>query len=348
MAEIRRVAGVNPLAIQQASMLDDMFFSNAEAVFDADLVKKTSAVVILGDIKRCFSKEIRSAWPRFDTGRTEDGEIDFTCNNPDWTKTINGKRTVWVSYFDTIVLRAAKAMAILAEIENKKDIAKQEKKRFVAVEIEAEIKTLTDQLSTYKQTFRKAIKLCQQEETANELYPEMKLKYRTDSEGNVKQIAEPIMIHPQELPGEVVNLTVTQFMSLDFSVVVGETDPQKKWDALVATMTREKKEEEEDEDNIEINNWPRFETGAASMLSLLESGTFTTRMYAMWDKAKDIAPHADMIKTLVDLSIELNAIAQKLQAPKTGKGERSSLYARAIEVETDVTEEAEAVTAAAS
>src|SRR5271155_5379053 len=110
MAEIRRVAGVNPLAIQQAAMLDDMFFDNANEVFAADLVKKTSAVVILSDIKRCFPEDIRKAWPRFDAGRTEDGEIDYTCNHPDWTKTLNGKRTVWVSYFDTIVLRAAKSM----------------------------------------------------------------------------------------------------------------------------------------------------------------------------------------------------------------------------------------------
>jgi len=348
--ETRRVAGVNPKAIKEASLLDDGFFESADYVFAADLVKKTSAVVILTDIKRCFEPSIRKEWPKFDSGRTEDGEIDYTCNNPDWTKTLSGKRTVWVSYFDTHVLRAPKSMAITAQIENLRDQAKGEGgkvKKAQLLEYDSDIKTLETKLSSYKQTYRKAVKLLQQEERAAALYPEMKMSYRKDSDGNIKQCAEPIMCFPQELPLEGVNFTVTQFMSLDFEVegLSEETDPQKRWDLLLSTMTREPPEgDEEDEDNINVNNWKRFETSSASTLHLLEQGQFTTLLYGRLDKAKEISTHADLIKTLVELSVEYNAIAQHLKAPR--KGGKGSLYEQAMAEEENVTAEAEVIAAA--
>jgi len=341
-----RVAGVNPKAIKEASMLDDVFFEHFDVVFDADMVKKTSAVVIRDDILRCFDADIRKEWPLFDSGRTEDGEIDYSCNNPDWTKTVSGKRTIWVSYFDTHVMRSAKAMAITAKIENIRDTLKGESgkiKMQQKLDGEAEIKTLENKISSYKQTYRKAIKLVQQEARAAELYSELVVDFRKDQDGNVRQVAEPIMCYPAKLPLQGVNFTVTQFMSLNFYVegLDTETDQQKKWDLLLSTMTREPPEDEEDVDNININNFKRFETGSASMLHLLEDGGFTTKLYGMVDKAKDISAHADLIKTLVDLSVEFNAIAQHLKAPR--KGGKGSLYEQAMAVETTDTEEAEAI-----
>lgn len=347
MATNVRVAGVNPLAIKQAAMLSDTVFDHLDVVAAADLVKKTSAVVILDDIKKCYTAAIRKAWPRVNSGRTEDGEVDTSENNPDYTKAISGKRTVWVSYIDTLVLRSAKAMAITAEIET----LKESKPSGIGAELDRDemVKTLSTKLGQYTQTFRKAVRLEQAEQAMAEYYPECKLSYRRDADGDIKQCAEPIKMYPQEEPLLGQNFTVSQFTGLDFKAVFdsGETDPAKKWEILMATKARGTQEDDgEDADNIDINNMPRFETGAASMLTLLEDGGFTSKLYSRFDKAKDIGEHADFIKTLDSLAIELNAIAAKLRAPKPGKGEASSLLSRAIAAEEEQEEEQEAVAAA--
>jgi hypothetical protein len=345
--EHRRVAGVNPLAIKLAAKLPEEFFESADMVFDADLVKKTSAVVILPIIKSVYTRDERKVWPRLDAGRV-DGEVDYTCNNPDWTKAMNGKRTVWVSFFDTIVLRSAKAMAITSQIENVETLAKAEGKTSGGIGIkldrDSDVATLEAKLSSYKNTFRKAIRLMQAEEAAAEYYPEMKFSYRKDTDGGIKQCAEPIMAYPQELPLLGENFTVTQFTGLDFKAVQdsGETDPEKRWQILLATKAKGTSEDEDDEDNIEINNYKRFETGAASMLYYLEQAANTTKLYSTFDKAKEITSVADFIKTLVELAVELGSIAQHLKAPR--KGGKGSLYEQAMAASEQTEEEAEAET----
>lgn len=321
ITEVRRVAGVNPLAIKQASMLDDATFEHFDVVHSANLIKRTSAAIVRDDILRCFAPEVKGkgrdwaiidAWPTVDSGRTEDGEIDYSCNNPDWTKTINGKRTVWVSYFDTIVLRSPRAMAIQSEKENISDTLKNSKNVAIGQKLESEgdMKTLDTKLSAYKQTFKQAVRLVQAERHAAEYYPELKVMFHRDTDGDVKQKAEPMMIYPQELPLVGINLTVGQFTKLDFKLVADsqETEPQKKWDILLSSLTREPPEDQEDEDNIEITNSVRFETGAASMLEWLRSDKNISKLYSKIDGAKNIGDVADYLMTLDGLAVELDDV----------------------------------------
>lgn len=320
--ENRRVAGVNPLAIQQASMLDDLTFDHFDTVHTANLIKRTSAAIVRDDIIRCFAPPVTKgkkdfdwsvidAWPVVDSGRTEDGEIDFSCNNPDYTKTINGKRTVWVSYFDTIVLRSPRAMALAAQKENEADLLKNTKNVNIGMKLESEgtTKTLDTQLSAYKATFKNAVRLVQAERRAAEYYPELKVSFHRDTDGDVKQRAEPMMIFPQDLPLLGINLTVGQFCKLDFELVhtSGETDPQKKWDVLLSSLTREPPDTE-DEDNIEITNSVRFETGAASMLDWLRTDKNVSKLYSKIDGTKNIGDVADYLMTLDGLATELDDV----------------------------------------
>lgn len=318
--ETRRVAGVNPLAIKQASMLDELTFDHFDTVHTANLIKRTSAAIVRDDILRCFAPvtkgkgndwSIIDAWPLADSGRTEDGEIDYSCNNPDYTKTINGKRTVWVSYFDTIVLRSPRAMALQSQKENISDTLKNTKNVTIGVKLEYEGdgKTLDTQLSSYKATFKNAVRLVQAERRAAEFYPELKIAFHRDTDGDVKQKAEPMMIFPQELPLVGINLTVSQFCKLDFELVhtSGETEPQKKWDILMSSLTREPPEKE-DEDNIEITNSVRFETGAASMLDWLRSDKNVSSLYNKIDGKKNIGDVADYLLTIDGLATELDDI----------------------------------------
>lgn len=363
MATSIRVAGVNPLAISQAAMLDDTFFDHADTVVAADLIKKTTGATVYQDLLRCFGtphkkgnttvytvSELMAAWPRIDTGNP-DRDQPLGEGNPDWTKAMSGKRQVWVSYFDTMVLRAPRAMAIVSEMENIADLIKAKPGIGEQLNLEAQSATLANKLQQYKATFRKGVKLLQTMEAQAEHYPELKIDFRLDADGDVVQGVAPIMAYPQERPLLGQNFTVAQLCSVStvnpkfapltgWEVVStsGETDPEKRWGIFLSTMTREVVEDEDDEDNITIGNAKQFETGAASMLHLMEQGSFTTSLYSKFDKAKDISAHADFIKTLVDLAVEFNSIAQHLKAPR--RGGKGSLYEQAMAVEEAVTEEA--------
>lgn len=353
MANSTRIAGVNPLAIEQASLLDDVFFDNLDIVFQADMIKKLSPVVIYNEVSRLLKDkaDIVQSWPKLGSGRTEDGEVDVSCNNPDWTKTLNGKRTVWVSYFDTLVLRSARCMAVQAEIDNLTDLFKNTKDIGKQLDLEAEIATLNEKVKTYKATFRKGIKLLQQVTAQQDYYPTLVLRFSKDTDGNVKTTAKPIGMWPQENPLKAQNFTVSEFNALDFEVArqlcddnEKELSAEEQWEVLIATALRgtPDEENEEDPDNIEINNFKRFETGAASMLHWFSNQANVTKILSTVDKGK-IDDTADMIRTLVELSDELAGIANHLRQPR--KGGKGSLYEQAVDSEAD-TDEAKTIAAA--
>lgn len=362
-----RVAGINTKAIEQAAMLDDTFFDHADTVVAADLIKKTTGATVYQDLLRCFGtphkkgnttvytvSELMAAWPRIDTGNP-DRDQPLGEGNPDWTKAMNGKRQVWVSYFDTMVTRAPRAMAIVAEMENLSDLIKAKPAIGERLDLEAKVDTLANKLQQYKATFRKGVKLLQTMEAAAEHYPELKIDFRLDADGDVIQGVAPVMAYPQERPLLGQNFTVAQLCSVStvnpkfapltgWEVVStsGETDPEKRWDIFLSTMTRETQEDEDDADNIEITNAKQFETAAASMLHLMEQGSFTTSLFSKIDKAKDISAHADFIKTLVDLAVEFNSLANDLKKPR--KGGKGSLYEQAMAADEEVVAEATTLT----
>lgn len=335
-----RIAGVNPLAIEQAILLDDTFFDTLEVVFNADMIKALSPVVVYNELQRVLSsdnaKGIADAWPRLGSGRTEDGEVDTTCVNPDWTKTLNGKRTVWVSYFDTMILRSKRCMAVQSEIDNLTDLAKNEKSKGKLMDYEDDIKTLNKRLSSYKATFRKGIKLLQQVHEQQEYFPDLKLVFSKDQDGNVKSVTTPIRMWPETDPLLGASFTVTEFNSLDFETAAktienstDDLDAEKRWEILMLTAARgtPDDEDEEDPDNLEVSNFKRFETSSASMLYWLNNSANTTKIYSTVDKGK-IEDHADFIRTLVELADELGNIANHLRQPR--KGGKGSLYEQAV------------------
>lgn len=350
MAQSTRIAGVNPKAIEQAALFGDEFFNVLDVVFEADMIKTISPVVVYNQIKDILAgdnaKGIVDTWPRLGSGRTEDGEIDTSCENPDWTKTLNGKRTVWVSFFDTIILRSKRAMAIQSEIENQTDLLSNEKNPIKKLDISDEIKTLNKKLSSYKATFRKGVKLLQQVMEQNKYWPTLKLKFSKDADGNVKSITTPIRMWPQEEPLLGQAFTVSEFNALDFEAAYRqiedseqELDAEQQWNLLMETAARgtPDDEDEEDPDNLDVSNFKRFETSAASMLHWLGNSANTTKIYSVVDKGT-IADKADFIRTLVELSDEFAAIANHLRAPR--KGGKGSLYEQAVHVEEETDENA--------
>lgn len=353
-----RVGGYNPQAIAFAAKIDGKIIDDLDTIFEADLIKKAGKAVIRDDIVSIFQKKERDTMPRLDSGRVYGGEgvgwvVDRSTNNPDWTQVLDGKRTKWVSYFDTMVMRSPKGMAMVGEVENLKAQAKASEKPMTASDLLNKAETIEAQFKNWCLNFRGAMELLQTEDRAADMYPELSFNYRRGKDKSINvSVKYPIQAYDSAYPGGVENFTLSQFMGLEFEKVKTFVDQYKegvengtinelskadlgnaRWQVLLATKKREPETVEEDADNVDISNAVRFETASASMLHWLRNEQNVTRLSARFTNAKDIGNNAAYIETIVNLSIELNAIASELKKPR--KGGKGSLYEQALSYSPD-------------
>lgn len=320
-----RLAGINPVAIAMADKLNDQFFADADEALAAINHTRVMAIIIASDINAIFSAEDISSWPVVNTNKTDDEGYDG--NNPDYTKVLDGKKTTRVSFFDTIIDRSKWAVSIKAQIEkvsdalNEKEGCDKELKRMGQLHLTAEKKRLNDKLKDVKNLFRKGVRIVQQRALMEEQLPGIMFEYWTTPAGEIIPSSTPIVLSARGKSGIFQHMGIGSFTSLNVQEALDTLDtldheatPHEQYDALIATSKKGADEEEADEDNIEIINAKRFETGAASMLSYLLADKNVSRLYTTIDKAKSIDDHADFLLTLSGLATELSDIAEHFKA----------------------------------
>lgn len=323
-----RRGGVNPLAIELSAKISEQTFADLESTIDSTETLKISGIVLAFDVEKDFSKEDIASMPIVDTApvdangvSTREGYIG-SSNNPDWTSVQEGKRTKWVSFFNTMLGHSKWLKDLEANIEAHVDAENKKEghdKKLAAMgkgTRQAALQKLRGRRSIVQNTFRRGIAVVQQKQLVNQLFSGVvNFSYYEDGKGNLVASPSPIILQMVKKPDCFDTFSVTSFLGIDFQLAMDnrESDsPQATWDAILATLKRDEKPKL-DPNNVVISNRDQFLSGAAAMLHWMNDETNMRGVYGQIDKAKSLDDVSHLIKTLCNLSIEYNDVFSHLQ-----------------------------------